>query len=482
MTAGFVVFATAAGNAKVDEYCQHDDFNGLRDIFIFDRQIGSVTAPPERDVAAGDLPGASGAPVISGNGNLLLFRTQAVNGGGASTPRLVVEGLTDDGKSTTGQVPSPTTHTPPPADVPPAPPTGSTEDPATSGDGNTTGTTTEPDPGHRWRRTGRRARRGARGRRRHAVHRRAVAGSGTDHRRQRHRHPGRELCQRPDDGALGLATPGVTFVNSSLLRVTAPAAPGGVDGLVTVRVIVNGEASNEVEYSYVTGLTSPTITSFNPTTGSTAGGNAVIIIGTGFSGPTRAFRPDRGQRDRVERHVDHGHDPRVRCGRAGADRRPEQQRHHRRVEFAVHLHRCGRRRRRRASSRLRRIAARSPAAPRSRLPAHSSLLAPTVTVGGVAATDVQVLSNTQIVAVTPAGAEGPQPVVVTVYGTASRRPELHLRTARRAGPHLHPALTATATALPTRGRRSTGSARPTTPTAPSTATATAAPTPRSAPS
>ena len=45
--------------------------------------------------------------------------------------------------------------------------------------------------------------------------------------------------------------------------------------------------------------------------------------------------------------------------------------------------------------------------------------ATTVTVGGVAATDVQVLSNTQIVAVTPAGAEGPQPVVVTVYGTAS---------------------------------------------------------------
>ena len=85
----FVVFATAAGNAKVDESCQNDDFNGLRDIFIFDRQIGSVTRRlSER--GAGDLPGASGAPIISGNGNLLLFRTQAVNGGGASTPRLVV--------------------------------------------------------------------------------------------------------------------------------------------------------------------------------------------------------------------------------------------------------------------------------------------------------------------------------------------------------------------------------------------------------
>ena len=43
----------------------------------------------------------------------------------------------------------------------------------------------------------------------------------------------------------------------------------------------------------------------------------------------------------------------------------------------------------------------------------------TVTVGGVAATDVQVLGSTQIVAVTPAGAEGPQDVVVTVFGVSS---------------------------------------------------------------
>ncbi len=93
-----------------------------------------------------DLPGASGAPALSGNGNLLLFRTQAVNAGaglrGASSPP-----TGSDGKSTTGQVPSPTNDTPPPPDIPPAPPTGSTEDPSTSGDGNTTGNTTEPDPG-----------------------------------------------------------------------------------------------------------------------------------------------------------------------------------------------------------------------------------------------------------------------------------------------------------------------------------------------
>ncbi len=414
----FVVFATAAGNAKVDESCQNDDFNGLRDIFIFDRQIGSVTRRlSER--GAGDLPGASGAPIISGNGNLLLFRTQAVNGGGASTPRLVVEGLTDDGKSTTGQVPSPTTPAPPPADVPPAPPTGSTEDPATSGDGSTTGTTTEPDPG---------------------------TGGG---------EPVVELDEAPEDGDgtpfiaglspgagpttggnvidiqganfvngqttvhWGLATPGVTFVNGSLVRVTAPAAPGGVDGLVTVRVIVNGEGSNEVEYSYVTGLTSPTITSFNPTTGSTAGGNAVVITGTGFSGPTVRFGPTAGNVTAsnatsitvtVPASGVAGPVPIVvqnSNGTTAVSNSP--------FTYTVGLPT-------QAPSIQPLTPDRGPVTGGTAITITGTQFAPgatTVTVGGVAATDVQVLSNTQIVAVTPAGAEGPQPVVVTVYGTAS---------------------------------------------------------------
>ena len=148
----FVVFATVAGNAKVDEICNSQDFNRARDIFIWDRQLGTVTRRLSED-GQGELPGASGAPIISGNGNLLLFRTQAVNSGGPSAPSMTVASavvdtaVSGDGKSTTGEVPSPTTDTPPPADVPPPPPTGSTEDPATSGDGNTTGNTTEPDPG-----------------------------------------------------------------------------------------------------------------------------------------------------------------------------------------------------------------------------------------------------------------------------------------------------------------------------------------------
>jgi Tol biopolymer transport system component len=413
----FVVFATAASNAKVDEFCAPDDFNRARDIFIWNRVNGSLRRLSER--SSGDLPGASGAPVISGNGNLLLFRSQAVNGGGASTPGLVVEGLTDDGKSTTGQVPSPTTPAPPPADVPPAPPTGSTEDPATSGDGSTTGTTTEPDPG---------------------------TGGG---------EPVVELDEAPEDGDgtpfiaglspgagpttggnvieiqganfvngqttvhWGLATPGVTFVNGSLIRVTAPAAPGGVDGLVTVRVIVNGEGSNEVEYSYVTGLTSPTITSFNPPTSTTAGGGSVTIIGTGFSNPTVRFGPFAatvGAPSNATTITVTVPPANV----AGP------------VPIVVQ------------NSNGTTAVSNSPFTYTNPLPTQAPSIQPltpnrgpvtggtaititgtqffpgaTVTVGGVAATDVQVLSNTQIVAVTPAGAEGQQDVVVTVFGVSS---------------------------------------------------------------
>ena len=39
----FVVFATVAGNAKVDENCVAIDFNRARDIFIWDRLARPVT-------------------------------------------------------------------------------------------------------------------------------------------------------------------------------------------------------------------------------------------------------------------------------------------------------------------------------------------------------------------------------------------------------------------------------------------------------
>ena len=64
------------------EIAARADFNGVRDIFIWDRLGDPPTLRRLSEPSNGsDLPGASGAPVLSGNGNLLLFRTQAVNAG-----------------------------------------------------------------------------------------------------------------------------------------------------------------------------------------------------------------------------------------------------------------------------------------------------------------------------------------------------------------------------------------------------------------
>ena len=291
------MFATVAGNAKVDGNCVGIDRNSARDIYIWDRLGDPPTLRRLSEPSNGsDLPGASGAPVLSGNGSLLLFRTQAVNAGGASVPGRITTAAGEDGKSTSGSVPSPTTDTPPPPDIPPPPPSGSTEEPSTSGDGNTTGNTTEPDPG---------------------------TGGG---------EPVVELDETPPDdngtpfiaglspasgptaggavvdiqGANFAAGAGqttvqwdgtgiaFTFVSSSLLRVTTP--NGVFDHPAEVRVISAGEASNEVQYNYVTGLTAPSITSFNPTQATIAGDGSMTIIGTGFSTPSVRFGPN-GARD-----------------------------------------------------------------------------------------------------------------------------------------------------------------------------------------
>ena len=178
----YVVFATTASNAKVDEFCQPDDRNGARDIFIFDRQLGTVSRRLSEG-QGGELPGASGAPVLSGNGNLLLFRTQAVNAAGAATPGRFTAAVTGDGKSTTGQVPSPTTDAPPPADVPPAPPSGSTEGSVDERRRHHDGQHDRARSGHRGRRAGRRDRRDAGRLGRHPVPRRLVARLGAERRR-----------------------------------------------------------------------------------------------------------------------------------------------------------------------------------------------------------------------------------------------------------------------------------------------------------
>jgi Tol biopolymer transport system component len=425
----FVVFATVAGNANVDEICNRADFNGARDIFIWDRLLGTVTRRLSEG-GQGELPGASGAPIISGNGNLLLFRTQAMNSGGGSAPggsvgsAVVDAAVSGDGKSTTGEVPSPTTDTPPPADVPPPPPTGSTEEPATSGDGNTTGNTTEPDPG-----TG-------------------------------DAEPVVELEELPEDedgtpsiGALSPSSgttaggnvveiwganfqPGAqttvrwngvsipfTFVNSALVRVTAPPSPTGFDTTVSVRVVVNLEASNEVEYNYVGGLVTPTITSLNPAnpTGPVTGGTQVIIAGSGFSTPSVRFgalagtitnaaansitvtSPATNAVGPVSIVVQNGN------GTTAVASVPFV------YTFAPPVG---------APTLAPLVPANGPVTGGTAITINGSQFAPgaTVTVGGVPATDVQVLSNTQIVAVTPVGAEGPSDVVVSnVNGPSAPR-------------------------------------------------------------
>jgi Tol biopolymer transport system component len=416
----YVVFATVAANAKMDVNCISPvDLNGARDIYIWDRLGDPPTLRRLSEPSNGaDLPGASGAPVLSGNGNLLLFRTQAVNAAAASRrPGVVVAAAGEDGKSTTGQVPSPTTDTPPPPEIPPAPPTGSTEEPSTSGDGNTTGNTTEPDPG---------------------------TGEG---------EPVVELDETPPDAdgtpfIAGLspasgptaggatveiqganfvsgqtavqwdgATIGSTFVSSSLLRVTAP--NGVFDHAAEIRVISAGEASNEVQYHYVTGLTAPSITSFNVSSATTAGGGPLVITGTNFSNPSVRFGPNAATVNSSNATTINVTIP------AAASAGP--------VPIVVQ------------NSNGTTAVSSSPFTytflPVNSAPSISQPVTPdrgpvtggtsititgtqfapgaAVTVGGVPATDVQVLGNTQIVAVTPAGAEGSQPVVVTVNGSAS---------------------------------------------------------------
>ena len=415
----YVVFATVASNAKVNQSCVPDDFNGARDIFIWDRFIGSVTRRLSEG-SSGELPGASGAPVLSGNGNLLLFRTQAQNAGGGSSPGAIVAAVGEDpGKNSTGEVPSPTTDTPPPADIPPPPPSGSTEDPSTSGDGNTTGSTTEPDPG---------------------------TGGG---------EPAVDVDETPEDadgtpfiaglspssgptagGAIveiqganfvnGQTTiqwnganfggASFTFVNGTRLRFTVPAGPG--DGPVPVRVISAGESSNEVEYSYSAGLTAPSITSFNPATGPVSGGTVVTITGTGFANPSVRFGPGTGNVTAsnatsitVTTPATSGAGPvpvvvQNNNGTTAVSGSPFT------YTFVPVTS---------APSIQPLTPDHGPVTGGTAITITGTQFAPgaTVTVGGVAATDVQVLSNTQIVAVTPAGAQGAQQVVVTVNGSAS---------------------------------------------------------------
>ena len=72
------------------------------------------------------------------------------------------------------------------------------------------------------------------------------------------------------------------ILNDSHLRVNVP-AQGAQPVEVPVHVRSNGQVSNGMTYRYTT-VSAPVITSFNPAQGTTAGGTAVTISGTGFVG------------------------------------------------------------------------------------------------------------------------------------------------------------------------------------------------------
>jgi gliding motility-associated-like protein len=79
----------------------------------------------------------------------------------------------------------------------------------------------------------------------------------------------------------GIAATGLTVNSPTSVTVNAPAGTAGVkDVMVTTP---GGSATATNAYTYIG---TPTITSLSPTAGSTAGGTAVTIIGTNFTGAT----------------------------------------------------------------------------------------------------------------------------------------------------------------------------------------------------
>jgi hypothetical protein len=143
----YIVFASIADNLVTG------DTNHESDVFLHDRVAGTTR---RLSVGAGgrEFAGPSHSPQISANGSLLVFLTSGLNAAGPSAPgsmtddaSSVVVANEDDGKTTTGQVPLPTTETPPPAEVPPANTSSNDQEPNVSGDGSQTGHTNDPLPG-----------------------------------------------------------------------------------------------------------------------------------------------------------------------------------------------------------------------------------------------------------------------------------------------------------------------------------------------
>lgn len=75
-----------------------------------------------------------------------------------------------------------------------------------------------------------------------------------------------------------------TFTVNNDTEIAAASPPGTAGATVQVRVTVNGVQSPTTGVANFTYNPLPTVTNVSPNTGSTAGGNPVVITGTGFTG------------------------------------------------------------------------------------------------------------------------------------------------------------------------------------------------------
>ena len=281
----YVVFASLADNLDTDPF----DTNGESDIFIYDRSFNSmrrVTVWPN----GLEFIGPSRKPKISANGAKVVFLTSGLNQNPPPVIGTVIAPI-DDGKVTTGTIPDPGTGGSEP-DVDPPATNENDQDPVVSGDGSDTGSTGTPTPG-----------------------------SGNPD--STGQTDGVDDEEGPEavpyiasmTPASGLTTGGnlvdiyggnffggggsivrwgnvdivPDLVNGGHLRVSAPAAAAGI---VSVRVRNGGLETDPVSYTYTNAVSAPTITNLAPSTGfvTETPDPPVTISGTGFvNGATVRF-------------------------------------------------------------------------------------------------------------------------------------------------------------------------------------------------
>ena len=404
----WVAFGSKATNLVAN------DTNGESDVFLHDAQL-NTTVRLSQGPSGQQYIGPSTNPRISANGSRLVFLTSGLN-----APSSLVESsgpvvaALDDGKSTTGTIPLPTSPTPPPPVVEPQPPADNLEDTGVSGDGADTATTVNPQPG-----SGGSAP--------------SVSVEGPAEPPPSAAAPflaGLSQPQGPPAGGnvvlvegahfqanasvvwngAALAPASVAFVHSGLLRVTAPAAPMGVT-TIQVQVQSAAQTSNSLPYTYVAAVSAPRINTFTPVSGPTAGGTVVTITGSGFSTPSVRFGPAAAQVDastatsitvRVPAAAVSGPVPVVVTNADGGVASSDD-------PYTYFIP---------APVTAPDVTAISPASGPSTggtaISIGGTSFGPgsTVSIGGVAATSIQVVSGTEILAVTPAGVEGPAAIVM----------------------------------------------------------------------